>query len=119
MLLSIFFGLFINLYILYAIYHIIKSENNCIKLTQIKFLNVSSFQLKNSNINIIDQNTIIHTYQINHLIFTNIDSIYNQENNIKNNILYIIGRGKIGTWKGTGEFLFRYNNSIHISVLFQ
>ncbi|MDP2395351.1 MAG: hypothetical protein Q8S84_08165 [bacterium] len=58
---------------------------------------MSYFQLKNSNIKNNEAIETSHTYQINHLICIYIELMYDKENNIKNNIEYIIGRGNIGT----------------------
>ncbi len=74
----------------------------CDKFKWIVSLKIQYFQLKNSKINIIQENIIIHKYPKIFLNFTYIESIYNAENNIKNNNEYIIGKGKTGTLKGTG-----------------
>ena len=60
-------------------------------------LNIQYFQLKNSNINIIQAKIINHRYQSIFLNLTYIESIYSAENSRKNIIEYIIGNGKTGT----------------------
>ena len=65
-------------------------------------MKIQYFQLKNSKINIIQENIINPKYHKIFLNLTYIESIYSAENNMKNNIEYIIGKGKTGTLKGTG-----------------
>lgn len=82
-------------------------------------LKIQYFQLKNSIINIIQENNINHIYHKAALSFMYIDSIYITENNIKNIIEYTIGRGKIATLYGTGVNGWLYISSIHKKVSFQ
>jgi len=117
--LLIIFGFCINLYMWYPVTIISIIAKTCTIFIHILFLNISYFQLKNSNISNIEEKLINHIYHINHLIFMNIEVIYNTENKIKNNIEYIIGNGKIGTWKGTGEYALLYNISIQKYVSLQ
>lgn len=94
-------------------------EKVCIKFIQIESLNISYFQLKNSNIRKIEDNTINQIYQIIHLTWIYIEPIYAAENNIKLIIEYTIGRGNIGTWKGIGVNGWVYEISIPNRVSLQ
>ncbi len=58
-------------------------------------------------------------YPISHFICTYIELIYVAENNKKNINEYTIGRGKIGTWKGTGVNGWLYEISIPKKVSLQ
>ncbi len=91
-------------------------EKVCIRFIHIESLNISYFQLKKSNIINKDDIVISPVYQIIHFIWTYIELIYDTENNMKNNIEYTIGRGKIGTWKGIGVNGWVYDISIQNKV---
>jgi hypothetical protein len=77
---------------------------------------ISYFQLKNSNIKTIQAKEIKPIYQSSHFILINAESIYSIENNIKNDIEYIIANGNMATSNGTGEYECVYSNSIPKAV---
>ncbi len=85
----------------------------------IKLFKISSFQLKNSNANIMLEKVINHIYHSSHFTFTYIDSIYRTEKRIKNRIEYTIARGKTGIWYGTGVKGWLYETSIQKVVSLQ
>ena len=64
----------------------------------------------------MQQLTIALVYQISHFICMNNEAMYAPENITKNERAYTIGRGKIGTWKGTGVNGWLYSISIPKNV---